>query len=203
MTEALTQGFTPDLIGEFQQTVLDTAHNGANIDLFLEQTDLQTDIITRENWLKRHSKALVVGSVVVAGALSFSHLNKTLDAVGHDAKWAGPAIVGTEILAWGGAGVMLASAGSKLGNPLTVKKRLSQIITDMEHNKVFNTGVSLNVLGAIGTSAVIMSGAITSMPLSSWPLAVEAAGASLALSYLPVVISQNSGNKNESTQGIK
>ena len=145
------------------------------------------------SWLYRHRLALGIAGIAIAGALSITQFDKTVGDIENSAHWAVPALLATETAAWGGAALMLLSAGKKLGNPLTVKKRLTQIASELEDNTPYKTGFAINVSGAAGTSIVIAAGALTSLPATSWPLAAGAAGASLAFSALPL---KNAGKKN-------
>lgn len=151
------------------------------------------------SWFKRHRLGLGIAGIALAGALSVTQFDKTVGDVEHAAHWAVPALFTTETAAWGGAALMLLSAGKRLGNPLTVKKRLTQIATELEDNSQYKAGFALNVSGAAGTSIVIAAGALTSLPITSWPLAAGAAGASLAFSALPLrnVSKRNNDNSQE------
>ncbi len=140
----------------------------------------------QQSWVRQHRIALGVSGIAVAGALSLVEFSSTVDAIKQDAHWAVPAFIVTESLAWGGAALMVASAGHKIGNPMTVKKRLTQIASELEKNKLFKRGFAINVVGAAATSAVITVGAVSSLPSTTWPLAAGAAVASLAFSALPL-----------------
>lgn len=158
-----------------------------------EATQSRITEIEDATWFKRHRLGLGIAGVALAGALSVTQFDKTVGDVENAAHWAVPALFTTETAAWSGAALMLLSAGKKLGNPLTVKKRLTQIASELEANTPYKTGFAINVSGAAGTSVVIMAGALTSLPATSWPLAAGAAGASLAFSALPL---KNAGKKN-------
>lgn len=150
------------------------------------QLPVNTGSIEDASWFKRHRLSLGIAGIAMAGALSVTQFDKTVGDIEHASHWAVPALFTTETVAWGGAALMLLSAGRKIGNPLTVKKRLTQISSELEDNSHYKTGFALNVSGAAGTSIVIATGALTSLPMTSWPLAAGAAGASLAFSALPL-----------------
>lgn len=164
-----------------------------NSEINPNQTPANIGSVEDASWLQRHRLALGIAGIALAGALSITQFDKTVGDIEDAAHWAVPALLTTETAAWGGAAIMLLSAGKKLGNPFTVKKRLTQIVSELEDNISYKTGFAINVTGAAGTSIVIAAGALTSLPATSWPLAAGAAGASLAFSALPL---RNAGKKN-------
>ena len=150
-----------------------------------------------ENWLKKHRLGLGIAGLVLAGAVSvgYSHdLNRTVDEIKSHAQL-GYVFPLTEGAAWAGAGLMLLSAGHKVGNPLTIKNRLQAVRTELEDNRLYKTGWALGAIGAVGTSAVIAGGAVAVLPESSWPLAFGASAASIALSTIPFKPAKTSPNK--------
>lgn len=158
-----------------------------------------SEVTDNGSWIKRNWKGVVGGSAfVAAAAISVSQFSKVEHAIEKDAPAAIPAFAVTEGAAWGGAALILASNGKKIGNPLTVKKRLNEIKSNLERNKLYKTGLTINILGAIGTSTVLTAGAVTSAPESSWPLAFGVAAASLGFSGIPWVwANRSSGAKGE------
>ena len=100
-------------------------------------TDKSLNDSGRKAWLKRNKGRLGVAAFGIAAAASFVH--PSFDAILHDvedhAPIAGTIFPITEGAAWTGAGLMLASAGHKIGNPLTIKKRLGQIRAELSDNK--------------------------------------------------------------------
>ena len=151
---------------------------------------------SEKSWIKQNwKKALGISVFAGAAALSFTgQYGKELKTLEKDAPIAGPAIIGTEALAWGGAALIFASAGNKIGNPLTLKSRLEDIRTSLEHNRLYRSGISVNVLGAAGTAAVVGAAAVLTEPVQTWPLAFTVGAASLGFSSLPWVLSGNNSN---------
>lgn len=157
-----------------------------HIDNVVDSNTLPSIDVNNPSWLKRNRLTLGIAGIAIAGALSITQFDKTVTDIEKAAHWAIPSLVVSESFAWGGAALMLLSAGNKIGNPFTVKKRLTDIASKLEDNSLLKKGFTLNVAGAAGTSAVIAAGALTSLPATSWPLAAGAATASLAFSALPL-----------------
>ena len=145
-------------------------------------------------WIMRHWRAVGLGLFALSGAYLASNPSQIVQTKNEIAQnyEIGYIFPVTEALAWGGAATMLASAWSHIGNPLTVKKRLSQIKHDMNDNTLFRTGWALGALGAIGTSTAIVAGAVFTLPEASWPAAFCISGASIAFSTIPFKPSRKS-----------
>lgn len=149
--------------------------------------NVATDMAAQEqndNWIKRHKTVLGLAGFAVAGAFSLTHSDGVISDIEHAAAWAAPAIVTTEVVAWAGGGMMIMAAGKKIGNPLTIKPRLKAVATELVDNKYYQRGWKIAATGATGTAAVITTGAVTSLPKETWPLALSIAGASLGFSSL-------------------
>ncbi|MEO8105023.1 MAG: hypothetical protein ABI602_01670 [Candidatus Saccharibacteria bacterium] len=169
-------------ISDQAQAVIISKHAGLGFEGPAELHDSQ-----HKNWFNKHRLGLGIAGLAIAGAVSvgFSHdINNTVDDVKSHAR-IGYVFPITEGAAWAGAGLMLLSAGSKIGNPLTVKKRLEAVRTELEDNQLYKTGWALGALGAVGTSSVIAVGAVSVLPESSWPLAFAASATSLVVSTIP------------------
>jgi hypothetical protein len=156
----------------------------------------------RKAWLRRNKGRLGVAAFGIAAAASFIHPNN-FDAILHDIEDHAPIAATifpiTEGAAWTGAGLMLASAGHKIGNPFTIKKRLGQIRTELSDNRLYRTAWALGAVGAMGTSVTIAVGAVTGLPESSWPIAFGVSAASIAVSTIP--FKPIKSNRNESNGG--
>lgn len=140
------------------------------------------------SWLKRHWKAVIgAGFFAVSLGVSATQFNKVEESITQDAPIVVPTLIATEALAWSGAAMIFASAGNKIGNPLTLKSRLSEVKDELEHNRTYKYGLAVNILGAAGTSVVVGVSAIASAPARSWPLAFSVSAASLGFSGLPWV----------------
>lgn len=153
-----------------------------------------------QNYFSRNIiKKILLGTAFIAAGTYFvsnpSDMSKTVDHLEREANIAYEVFPVTEGLAWAGAIMMMASAGKRIGNPLTVKKRLAEVKDDLSKNKMFNIGWTLGAIGAIGTSATISIGSVVTLPESSWPLAFGASAASLAFSTIPF---KPNNNKEES-----
>lgn len=134
-----------------------------------------------ESWVSKHKKYLLTAAFAGAAALSLTEFNTVLHDVEQNAEWLGSAIGTTEAVAWSGAGMMLVSTGNKLGNPLTVKKRLNEIKDKLSASRLYRSGAYLSLGGAIGTSSLIIAETVRELPVSSWPLALGTAAVSTAV----------------------
>ena len=175
----------PDKVCEPKSTALNqeqSSKDGTSIPKYQERS-----------WLKQHWRALLGAGVFVASAtISLTQFNQVERAIDKDLPFAVPSLIGTELTAWTGAAMIFGSAGNKIGNPLTLKSRLEQVKDQLNHNRMYNYGLAINILGATGTSAVVAIGAVTSAPIESWPLAFSIAGASLGFSGLPWIMMNKS-----------
>ena len=138
--------------------------------------------------IKKHGFKLGLGAFVVSGICLLSNpsaVTKTENQIFQDSHYAIEIFPITEGCAWLGAGMMLVSAGRKIGNPLTIKKRLGLIRKDLDDNGLYRAGWALGALGAVGTSATIAVGSVASLPQASWPLAFGVSAASIAFSTIP------------------
>jgi len=132
------------------------------------------------SFLRRHATKLGIGVIAVSAGFSAAHIGETLDDIKQGAKWAVPAGVGTEALWNTGAAIMILSAGKKIGNPLKLKSHLKETASSLRDNKAFRVGSTVNLMGAVGTSAIIAGATFTELPTSLWPGSLTVATASLA-----------------------
>ncbi len=162
---------------------------------------IQKEINDKESkriWLQKHWKALS-GAIIFTASLGITstQFNKVEHDVIKELPVIAPSLIVTEGMAWTGAAMIFGSAGNKIGNPLTLKSRLSKVRDELEHNCIYKYGLAVNILGAIGTSTVVGASAVLYDPLSSWPLALTVAGASLGFSGLPWIWANNNHNNHE------
>lgn len=155
----------------------------------LPQHDVVPSEPVRDHWLRRNWKKIIIGTTFAAsGAYLLSQpaeLSKSVGKMEINDNIAYEVFPATEGCAWLGAVLMMTSAGKKMGNPLTVKTRLSQIKSELDDNKLFRAGWTLGAVGAVGTSATVAIGSVVTLPDSSWPLAFGVSAASLAFSTIP------------------
>ncbi len=153
------------------------------------------------SWLQRHWKAVIgAGFFAVSLGVSATQFNQVEKTISQDAPFVAPALIATEAVAWSGAAMIFASAGNKIGNPLTLKSRLSEVKDKLEHNRTYKHGLAVNILGAAGTSVVVGVSAIASAPERAWPLAFSVSAASLGFSGLPWVWANKNAPKNFGTE---
>lgn len=144
-----------------------------------EFTELQTDqeaTAEQKNWLLRHKVGVGVGTLIVGGvAIAAPEVAETVSILKDNAAWAAPSLIATEIMWNTGAGMMLASAGKKIGNPLKIRERMGEIISGVSKSKLFRTGLGVNIAGELGTASIITAGSIAELPPSTWPLTIGSA----------------------------
>ena len=158
---------------------------------------------TGDAWLNRHWKALAgTGFFVASLGVSATQFNQVEKSISSDAPFVAPLLIATEAVAWTGAAMIFASAGNKIGNPLTLKSRLSEIKNKLERNRIYKYGLAVNILGAAGTSAVVGASAVISAPARSWPLAFGVSAASLGFSGLPWIWANNQTSENVSAKNF-
>lgn len=135
----------------------------------------------QENWVKRNMTKLCLGAFAVSTGISVASgsgeeiVNKATDA----APEIGITLAATEVMWVGGAAIMLASAGHKIGNPLRIRSRWEEIKTSTYKGRGFKTGLNINTIGAVGAAGVIAGGAVTTLPVETWPSAFAVAAVDL------------------------
>jgi hypothetical protein len=137
-------------------------------------------------WLRRNAFKISAGLFLGGTALTLStnplsHLeHQDLHRVEEAAPWAIGAGLATETMWVGGVGMMLAGAGKKIGNPLSLKSRWGEASESIIDSPVFKTGLKVNTVGAIGTAAVLIGGAAAALPIETLPGVVGVALADMA-----------------------
>jgi hypothetical protein len=134
------------------------------------------------SWLRRNlfkvSAGVFLGGTAVTLAINpIGGLEKdVLEA----APWTALGIGASESMWVGGAALMAGSAGKKIGNPFKLRSRWGEISQSVIDSKAFKTGLAINTIGALGTAAIVETGAITSLPPETWPGASGIAAADVA-----------------------
>lgn len=141
----------------------------------------QLDEQQQPNWLRRNMFKLSAGAFLggTAITLATNPLAEIESDVVQAAPWAAAGIVLTESLWVGGAAVMAAAAGKKIGNPFKLRSRWNDISNDVVSNKAFQAGLAINTTGAIGTAGVVVAGVTTSLPVETWPGGIGIAAADI------------------------
>jgi len=170
---------------EFDPTIRQSELPASDIANGYEAIPTEVNYDNDQAWVVRHRTKLALGGLVLAGGLSLTQFNQVADEVKDNAKWVVPAIATAEVLAWGGAGIMLASAGRKVGNPLTVKSRLNEVRAELNDSTLYRAGWGVGAIGAVGTAGVVSGATLAYLPTTSWPLAIGVSAASLGLSTIP------------------
>ncbi len=174
-----------DLSDKLQEQELASVDND-----FENSNESSSSLITTNNSHTKLIKRIVYGSLALSSiyaALNRGNVTRATNSIERRIPFAATTLITTESLAWAGGGMMLISAGKKIGNPLTASRRLKSIKNEVDSNVLYKAGWTVSALGAIGTSALISIGAITELPTSTWPLAFSAASASIVFSTIPLM----------------
>jgi hypothetical protein len=122
------------------------------------------------NWIKSHKLKLLVGVAATSAAVTLINdpFAETKENVMEAAPWVAAGVVASEALFIAGAGMMLASVGEEIGNPLTMKKRTKDIARKANNSVLFKTGFVTNTVGAVGDFVVLSTGVMKELPPSAW-----------------------------------
>lgn len=126
-------------------------------------------------WLRRHKLgiATTVAGAATVGMLIGQPFAETIEQFKDAGIWAGAGVVGGEAGFIGGAALMVAAAGQRVGNPLHLRDRVRDLPGHLVHNPLFKAGFFVNAVGSVMTSATITAGIATEVP-QAWPLAAVA-----------------------------
>lgn len=159
-------------------------------DTVISQADQVEQSPDQPGWLRRNLFKLSVGAFIGGSAVSLAlnplgHIEKEVEQA---APWTGGGIVVTESMWIGGAAMMLAGAGKKMGNPITLFTKRKQrwpeiknaISSSIDESKLVKAGFAINAIGALGTAGVGIAGAATGLPPETWPSIIAPLGADMA-----------------------
>lgn len=131
----------------------------------------ESDNINRiKSWLKKQRVKLACGAFALSAGLTLASdpLEETKKEVVEAAPWVGGGIVAAEAMWIGGAAMMVASVGDKIGNPLKLKSRLPEVAKKANSSNLFLAGFWTNTIGAVGDFVVLSSGVMYKLPVRSW-----------------------------------
>jgi hypothetical protein len=110
-----------------------------------------------------------------AVSLATNPLGEIASSVVHEAPWAIGGLAASEGMWIGGAAMMLAGAGKKIGNPFTIRSRWAEITRDIPDSQLVRSGLVVNTTGALGTAGIVAAGAVIALPPETWPGALALA----------------------------
>ncbi len=125
----------------------------------------------RNSWLSRHKTALVLGAAALSTAVTLvgDPMSETKDHLLDAAPWVGTGLIAGEVCWIGGAAMMLAAVGDRVGrNPLKIRERLSGIAQKANNSRLFQAGFWLNYSAAIAQTSVMTAGIVSELPVHSW-----------------------------------
>lgn len=131
----------------------------------------------QESWFRRNKVKIAVGIATISATISIASgsLQEAKSDIVEAAPWVAAGVGTSEVLFMGGAAMMLAATGEKIGNPLKIKDKIPAIAQKANDSRLFNAGFWINATGAVGTSAVISIGAVEALPPEAWPVAALSA----------------------------
>ncbi|OGL25976.1 hypothetical protein A3E49_02485 [Candidatus Saccharibacteria bacterium RIFCSPHIGHO2_12_FULL_49_19] len=126
--------------------------------------------IQNENWLKRHKTKMAVGAAALSLALpmAFQPMSENRKIATEAAPWVATGLVASEAVLLGGAAIMLAAAGSRIGNPLRIRGNLHRL-KDANGTNAMRVGYAVHIAGAASWDAVLSVG-VLELPKASWGL---------------------------------
>lgn len=134
-----------------------------------ENIDLSAMQRTR-NWVNAHKWQLAVAGIATSACLTFAS-DKGHEAF-EDAKDHLPAVgigmVAMEAMWIGGAGMMAASVGNKIKNPLKIRQQFPEIAKQANHSKLFTAGFWTNTAGAVGEFVIPTAVVCSKLPPETW-----------------------------------
>lgn len=114
--------------------------------------------------------ALAAGITSVSATLAMNPLKEIGDQAGDAAPLIAGSLVGGEVAWVGGAVMMLAAVGDKIGNPLKLRDQVKSIAAKANDSRLFAAGLWINTIGATAQFVVPVGAVVAEMPPQSWPL---------------------------------
>jgi hypothetical protein len=102
-------------------------------------------------------------------------LDETLATIETEAPVVVAGMMACEGLWIGGAAMMAASVGVRIGNPLRLKSTMSEIARKASRSSLFTLGLVVNTVGAVGEFAVPAMAVGRHLPATSWGILVPSA----------------------------
>lgn len=124
-----------------------------------------------ESPIKKHRTKLLIGAIAISGVVGLlaNPNGNTEKKVIQNVAWAPAALAASEGLFALGAVGMAKGAGVRFSHkPWQFKSQWKEIKEKPTFNNVYKTGLAINTAGALGTAAVIATGAGLSLPESAW-----------------------------------
>lgn len=124
---------------------------------------------SRWQWLKRQQVKIALGATAVSTALTFTNeFDELKHKVIEVGPYVGPALGALEIGWIGGAALMLAGVGSKIGNPLKFRSRIPEISRKANESTMFKSGLAINMTSSVGESLLLGGAIVTELPPEAW-----------------------------------
>jgi hypothetical protein len=125
---------------------------------------------TTWQWLQRQQLKIALGSVAASIAVGYASGDGNLETKALEAsEWVSGSYIASEVAWFGGAALMLAGAGSKIGNPLKLREKWNEVKEKLSDNKKYKSGMVLSGIGGLGIEAAIVAGAtVTELPPDAW-----------------------------------
>ncbi len=123
------------------------------------------------DWLRKHQLKLALGGLATSGVVALANdFNTTKHQLIEAAPWMATSLAASEVAWIGGAAMMLAGVGAKIGNPLKIRSRMLEIAKKANDSKTFKAGFIVNASAAVGQFGILTAGITTELPPKSWGL---------------------------------
>jgi hypothetical protein len=132
--------------------------------------------------LKRNRAKYALGAIALSAIISVPGLGEKYDEIVEEAPQVAAAVVGSEALFIGGLAMVAASQRKRFTRKdMFNKNYLKNEIFDkpIEDNLLLRSGVAVNTIGAVGTTAALAIGSVNSLPNTMLPSVLALAAVDL------------------------
>jgi hypothetical protein len=121
-------------------------------------------------WAGRHKWQLALAGIATSACLTWASddSHETIQEATENLPGVAVGIVAMEAMWIGGAGMMAASVGNKIKNPLKIKKQFPEIAKQANDSKLFTAGFWTNTVGAVGEFVIPTVAVVSKMPPETW-----------------------------------
>lgn len=156
----------------------DQLHKDVSLYIETDSSDIEESRFNHaKGWLREHQLKLALGLAAVSTTVTLTSesFDTTKDQVIEAAPWVAGGLVAAEVGWIGGAAIMMASVGDKVGNPLKIRSKMPEIAKKAKDSLMFKSGFALNYASAVGQAAIVGGAVIKELPPQAWGMAGIAA----------------------------
>lgn len=123
--------------------------------------------------MKMFKRGLLIGVLLFSVfSLVFSPYHELKDQFIEAAPWVVTGMIVSELCFILGLTVMAIGVGSKVRNPLRLRREIKTILISGVTTQIFWIGFWINAVGAVGTAVCGIAGIVLVLPIGSWGLMV-------------------------------